>query len=228
MFDREREHQMKIVALNGSPGGRSSATAAMLGAFLEGAQGAGAETAAVFLCEKDIGYCRGCHSCWFDTPGRCAIEDDMAGVLHELAGADVIVLASPVYFNNVSGTLKVFMDRLTVTGNPHAGGDEGEGGPGTGAPKPVLLMMANCGFPDRSQFEVISLWINRVAAMMQADLAGEIYATQGKLLCRPAGELSPAAAEYLRALEDAGREITTAGELPGGVKTRLQADFSPG
>jgi len=219
---------MKIVAVNGSPGGESSATAAMVGAFLRGAGAAGAETAEILLCEKDIGYCRGCHSCWFETPGRCAIEDDMAGVLAELAGADVIVLASPVYFNNISGTLKAFMDRLTVTGNPHAagggGGDRGEDG--AGAPRPSLMMISNCGFPDRSQFQVISLWIGRVAMMMGADLAGEIYATQGKLLCGPPEELAPAAAGYLGALEDAGREIAADRELSGDIKARLEKDFS--
>lgn len=219
---------MRIVAVNGSPGGRSSATEAMVKAFLRGAAEAGAETVEILLSEKDIRYCRGCHSCWFETPGRCVIEDDMAGVLSEMAGADVIVLASPVYFNNVSGTLKVFMDRLTVTGNPHAagGGGRDQGEAGAGVPKPSLMMISNCGFPHRSQFQVISLWIGRVAMMMGADLAGEIYATQGKLLRGPAQELKPPATAYLRALEDAGREIAAGRKLSGEIKARLEKDFS--
>ena len=85
---------MKIVAINGSPRGRSSNTGAMVSAFLKGAQEAGAETVHIFLAEKEIKYCKGCHSCWTETPGQCVIRDDMAEVLSRVGGADVIVLAS--------------------------------------------------------------------------------------------------------------------------------------
>jgi multimeric flavodoxin WrbA len=229
LFGQEKGiREMKIVAINGSPRGRASNTEVMVDAFLKGARDEGAETVKLFLSEKDIRYCRGCHTCWVDSPGRCVIEDDMVEVLSELAGADVIALASPVYFNNISGTLKVFMDRLTVTGNPHSKRDDkkdAQDGSRAGGTAPGLMIISNCGFPDRSQFEVISLWIKRVAMMMQTDLICEIYATQGRLLCDPPEGLAPAVADYLRALEKAGSEIATRKRLSGETEHILGEDY---
>jgi multimeric flavodoxin WrbA len=183
----------------------------MVSALLKGAEEAGAETEQVFLAEKDIRYCRGCHSCWKETLGKCVIQDDMAGVLSLVAGASIFVLATPVYFGNVSGTLKVFMDRLTVIGSPHTQKSGAETGPNAATSErrtPKLLMISNCGLSDRSQFQVVSLWINRVAAMMQTDLTGEIYAPQGRFLTAATDELRPALTDYLTLLENAGKELS--------------------
>ncbi len=221
---------MKIVAINGSPRGRASTTGVMVDAFLKGAAAVGAQTNEIYLTEKDIRYCRGCHSCWSETPGKCVIDDDMASVLAGMAGVDVIVLASPLFFSNISGTLKVFMDRLTVTGNPHARGDAPDsaaGGAPAGGAAPRLLMISNCGYPDRSQFEVISLWIKRVAAMMGTAVIAEIYATQGRLLSQPPPQLKEAAAAYLHDLERAGSEIASGGKLSAETGERLQRDLTP-
>ena len=198
---------MKIVAINGSPKGKASNTNVMVTAFLKGAQAAGAETVNVFLGEKNIKYCQGCYSCWTKTPGKCATDDEMAEVLPLMAGAHVIVLATPLYFLNISGTLKVFMDRLAVTGNPLAGKAEIEKKPQSPAPK--LVMMSNCGYTDRSQFEVVSLWVKKVARMMQTEVVAEIYATRGWSLSSPKVELRSVMANYLHLLETAGNEIAS-------------------
>ena len=143
---------MKIVAINGSPHGKESNTNIMIEALFRGAREAGAETDNMFLAEKYIQHCRCCNSCWFISPGQCVIRDDMAEVLGRMAGVDVIILASPVYFENISGLLKVFMDRLTVTGNPHSrNGAKVKAGRETpaGPLPPKLVMVSNCGLPDR-------------------------------------------------------------------------------
>jgi putative NADPH-quinone reductase len=220
---------MKIVAINGSPKGKTSNTNTMVNSFLTGAQEAGAETFNIFLAEKEINYCKGCYSCWFKSPGECIIKDDMTDIISHLAGANIIVLASPLYFNNISGTLKVFMDRLTVTGSPHppkAGETESKNDKTVDVVPPKLVMMSNCGFPDRSQFQVVSLWIKRVAAMMQTNLIGEIYAVQGKLLSNPTDELRPAIDRYLKLLESAGKEIALNLKLSETTENLLQYDFT--
>ena len=60
---------MKIVVINGSPNGKNSNTDVMVRAFLKGAQEAGAETLSIFLSEKEIKHCKGCHICWTKGPG---------------------------------------------------------------------------------------------------------------------------------------------------------------
>lgn len=192
---------MKIVAINGSPRGRDGNSAVMADALLAGAVDGGARTESVFLAEKDIRYCRGCFSCWTRNPGWCVTQDDMAAVLAQIRGADVIILATPVYFGNISGTLKVFIDRLTAIGGVHPK----EGAPP--GPRAKLLMVANCGFADRAQFEVIALWVRHLARAMQTELLGEVYAPQGRFLTTAPALLQPALADYRQLLHTAGREL---------------------
>jgi len=106
---------MKIVSINGSPKGKTSNTNVMIEALLKGFQSSDSEIHEILLSEKDIRYCKGCYSCWTKTPGRCIIDDDMKGLIEIMQGTDVFIIGTPLYFNNVSGTLKVFIDRLTAT-----------------------------------------------------------------------------------------------------------------
>lgn len=204
---------MRVVAINGSPRGRSSATAALLGAFLGGAGEGGAEIEQIILSELRIGQCRGCYSCWTVNPGHCAIEDDMGGILPRLAGADVLVLGTPLYFNNVSGTLKAFVDRMTATGgDPHSRGVRS----GSGS----LVMVSNCGFADRGQFAALSLWAQAMSRLLGVELALEVYAARGKFLAEAApGE---AACAYLAAVARAGGELAAGRQIPTALLAELE------
>ncbi|MBN1574807.1 MAG: flavodoxin family protein [Deltaproteobacteria bacterium] len=61
------------------------------------------------LSDYQIEYCSYCGACI--EKGVCTIEDDMTKIAEKLLKSQVIVLGSPVFFNNVSGQMKVFMDR---------------------------------------------------------------------------------------------------------------------
>ncbi|MDQ7092040.1 flavodoxin family protein [Desulfosporosinus sp. PR] len=221
---------MKIAVINGSPKGKKSNTNVMVEAFLKGAQEAGAETINIFLAEKEIKHCKGCHVCWVKGPCQCVTDDDMLGVLSHLGDANIIVFATPVYFGNISGMLKVFMDRMTMIGSPHSQNDskkniqESKQAQRQAQP-PKLMMISNCGFPDRDEFQVISLWAKRVAQKMNMELIGEIYATSGKFLTSPPDELQSAIADYLLNLQEAGREIVIDGKLSEMTVRKLLQDF---
>lgn len=221
---------MKIVAINGSPKGKASNTNIMVSAFLKGAQAAGAETVNIFLSEKDINHCRGCFSCWLSSPGQCVIKDDMAQILSLCEGADIFVLATPLYFDNISSMLKVFMDRMIVKGDPHfqknADGEcrhlkKAE----TVSPK--LVMISNCGFSERSHFQVISHWIQRASLNMGSEVLGEIYATQGGLLSTQMEGVQSIILNYLQNVEKAGREIVVNNRLSEETKQLLDQNFIP-
>lgn len=101
----------QVLILSGSPrkGGNSDL---LCDAFLKGALEAGHQARKIRVAEKQIGFCRGCYAC--KNTGVCAIKDDMAQVLQEMVDADVLVLASPVYFYSIDAQLKALIDRTVA------------------------------------------------------------------------------------------------------------------
>jgi multimeric flavodoxin WrbA len=86
----------------------------MLSQVMQEAARAGAEVETLLLRKMDVRLCRGCLACEAggkQRPGVCKIKDDMAGVYPKLLAADVFVLATPGYFEMLSGLLKNFLDR---------------------------------------------------------------------------------------------------------------------
>lgn len=77
--------------------------------FAQGARESGHHVEKVFLASKRIGYCRGCGVC--NDTHRCVQSDDMAELLDRLVSADVVVLATPVYFYTMDAQMKTFIDR---------------------------------------------------------------------------------------------------------------------
>ncbi len=99
----------KILILSGSPrkGGNSDT---LCDNFMKGAQEAGNTVTKILVSSKKIGYCRACYFCR-DHKGECAVKDDMLEILDLMLDADVIVMASPVYFYSIDAQLKAVIDR---------------------------------------------------------------------------------------------------------------------
>lgn len=111
---RERKNAMSknVLILSGSPrrGGNSDL---LCEEFMRGAAYAGNQVEKIFLRSKKIGYCNACYYCK-QSGGICAIKDDMAEILSKMHQADVIVLASPVYFYSIDAQMKTVIDRTVA------------------------------------------------------------------------------------------------------------------
>lgn len=83
---------------------------ALARAFARGAQEAGNEVEVCRLASLNLGYCRGCDFCQ-NNLGACVLKDDAAALLDKVEAAQVIVLATPTYYYNVSAPMKTFIDR---------------------------------------------------------------------------------------------------------------------
>lgn len=99
----------KVVIISSSPR-KDGNSETLCKEFQRGAAEAGHSTELVCLRDYDLKYCTGCYSC--SKTGRCFQEDGINELAQKLTQADVIVLATPVYFYSMSGQLKVFLDRL--------------------------------------------------------------------------------------------------------------------
>ena len=107
---------MQIVAVLGSPQPQGNSNT-LARAFMKAAQDLGAETTEFLLNRLDYKGCQGCRGC--KTQGdACVLEDDLTPVLAAVREADILLLASPVYFGDISGQLKCFFDRTYSCINP--------------------------------------------------------------------------------------------------------------
>ena len=98
----------KVLVLSSSPrkGGNSDT---LCDQFIKGAQESGNDVEKIYLRNKRINYCTGCGTCNLQKP--CPQKDDAAEVIDKMVKADVIVLATPVYFYTMSALMKTLIDR---------------------------------------------------------------------------------------------------------------------
>lgn len=66
----------------------------------------------VYLKDKDIRFCAGCHNCIFIGEDKCPIKDDVRGIEDKMMDADAVIFASPAYMMNVTAIMKGFLDRV--------------------------------------------------------------------------------------------------------------------
>ena len=132
----------RIVILNGSPR-RSGNTAALARAFAEGAESVGNTVTEFFLDGMNIHGCKGCFGGHSSRECPCVQRDDMDKIYPAVRDCDVVVLASPLYYWNLSGQLRTAMDRLFAL-------EENDGNLLRGHDRSCALLMAaeGHGFED--------------------------------------------------------------------------------
>jgi multimeric flavodoxin WrbA len=107
----------KIIVLFGSPRKKGN-SATLARQVISGAETVGAEVESFYLHGMDIRPCSACDACLKTTDPACVLEDDMQLLYPKLQRADVIVLASPIYWFTVSAQTKLFMDRCYAFEGP--------------------------------------------------------------------------------------------------------------
>lgn len=99
---------MKVLGIYGSPR-KGGNTDLLLDKVLDGAVSAGAEAKKLYVRKLSISGCLECGSC--DETGKCVVKDDMQDVYPLFQEADIIFLASPNFFYNVTAQVKLLIDR---------------------------------------------------------------------------------------------------------------------
>ena len=105
----------RILIVLGSP--RKKGNSATLAAKVaEGAIADGADVETVYLNGLNIKPCQGCEKCQQESFNGCDIEDEMNQLYSKMQKADSVVVASPIYWCNISAQTKIFIDRLYAVG----------------------------------------------------------------------------------------------------------------
>ena len=174
---------MKVVAINSSPNKDNGNTALILNPFLEGMEDKGAEVETYYTNELKINPCQGDMTC-MKTTGKCFQDDDMEWLLPKLGQADILVLASPLYCDGVTGPMKMLIDRLPPMGYLSVEiRDNRIRHPLREAwnVKKVVLV-SNCGFWEIDNFNPMKSHIKALCDNMNAEYAGELLRPHGPIL----------------------------------------------
>lgn len=208
---------MKVTVFNGSPAGSESATNVIAAAFLKGAASAGAETENVFLKDCNIGHCQGCFSCWFRTPGQCVQHDNMERLLKLYKESDIVCFASPIYTWNMTAMLKNFVDRLAPLKSPKITENQGNFDlQDTEVKTQKFMVISNCGFPGENNFDVLR------ASVASCCPSLEIYRNCGKLLKSKDPQIKATVNQWLKSVEQAGKEMVLHGEVSADTAEALK------
>ena len=107
---------MDIVAIMGSPRKHGN-TDRLLDEMIRGAEENGHNVIKHYIGDLDIHPCRGCGVCMGGKD--CVFRDDALTVTHQIAEAEGLIVSTPIYFGQMTGDLKVLLDRLYgITHNP--------------------------------------------------------------------------------------------------------------
>ena len=108
---------MKILVLNGSPRPEGN-TKRMINAFREGAESSGHKVDIIDVCKKRISGCLACEYCHTKSGGECVQKDDMREIYTLLRNAEMLIIASPIYYHGITGQLKCVIDRFYAAAYP--------------------------------------------------------------------------------------------------------------
>lgn len=106
---------MNILAINGSHRGENGLTQILIDKLFVGAKNEGASCESVILSKKKINLCKGCRICQTSNSYlKCIYEDkdDIKEILGKISESDIVIYATPIYIFNMSGLMKIFLERV--------------------------------------------------------------------------------------------------------------------
>ncbi len=182
----------RIVILNGSPRANGN-TKALIEHFTEGAKQAGSEVLCFDLQKMNIHGCLGCCKGGADKESPCVQKDDMVKIYPAYQEADVVVLASPMYYWGISGQLKCAFDRLFAVA---------ELSPNYANPKKDCVLLMAAEGDSESNFAPVKAFYDGLVSHLGWNSLGIVYAGGnmdiGDILYKP---------EQLKRAEDLGKSI---------------------
>ncbi|MCP3875884.1 MAG: flavodoxin family protein [Desulfobacteraceae bacterium] len=212
----------KIFIINGSHRSENGFTEIVLKKFIKGAESAKAQCEVLYPSKKKIFPCESCGKCLFETPGACKYNDDMDSVILKMEEADLLVFASPVYFDSMSSNLKKIIERLRSTLDAYFEFRNGR----TyhlkiNKKKKNAITIFTAGNPERESFFSISRIFNRIIDNMGWQLAGEFQFPASHLLVAEPEIL----ASQLEAVAISGKEIVLKGEISKKLLEKANSEY---
>ncbi len=216
---------MNILLLNGSPKGEKSNSLRLARAFCEGiGEKCPSQVEELTLSKLDIKDCLGCFGCWSKTPGKCVIQDDMAGVIEKLLWADIVVWSFPLYYFGLPSRLKAAIDRQLPMNLPFmTAGTESGGHPSRyDLSGKRYVAVSTCGFYTAvGNYDAVNAQFDR---MYGKGGYTTLYCGEGELFRVP--EVRQRTEEYLGWVRQAGCEFAE-GDISPETRRELETPLFP-
>ncbi len=229
---------MKILAINASHRGQQGHTHFLIERIFQGASEAGGQCEEVTLARLKINRCLGCERC--HTPAsylRCVYDgkDDVRAVFDKIAGAEVVIYATPVYVFGMSGLMKIFLDRINATSDvgimraTHSGLMFHHIDPSV-CSKPLVSLVCCDNLEDATTRNAVS-YFRTYARFMDAPLVGELVRNGGRLMGHgdhpERAAMLPGIPRVYAAFEQAGRELAQDGCIRRATQRRASQEIVP-
>jgi len=228
---------MKIVAINASYRGDKGHTRFLIDKLFQGAAAAGAECQVVTLARLKINRCLACGQCQTAEHYKCVHDgkDDVAAVFRQMAEADIVVYATPVYVFGLSGLLKTFLERF------YGRGDSGDLSISKSGlmfhhvdraicSKPFVTLVCCDNLENETPRNVLA-YFRTFSKFMDAPQVGVLVRNGGRLSGHghdPEREKRvPKILDVYAAYEQAGRELATEGRIRRSTERRANQEIVP-
>jgi multimeric flavodoxin WrbA len=210
---------MEVVMLNGSPRGTKSVTGKLLDALTLGLEAGGATVTQFKVASMKISPCNACLSCMHRTPGECIQKDDMEQIYPRLKTADLLVVGTPVYTDNMTAQLKTVMDRTIASLQPFLDRSDGSkiGHPHWWDMPGKRLLVSTCGFPEMSNFDPLIATFRAQAVTAGSIPIGEVCIPGSIALQMIPNRMTP----YLDLLNQFGKTMAESGDPDRSILRQL-------
>ena len=210
---------MRILVLNGSARREKGVTGRLLKSLIKGLADGGAEAKEVQVQGLNITPCTACLSCMHKKAGECILDDDMNTIYQELKTSDVLIIATPVYVDGMSGALKTVIDRCVCCMEPFLTKDDSGRVRHTYAwrmPRQCMLI-STAGFPEMETFDPLVTMFRAQATNFGSEIVAEICIPGSIALQVAPDRLS----HHLQLIEEGGKIIASGRRIPAELLGKL-------
>jgi multimeric flavodoxin WrbA len=219
---------MKVLVMNGSPRKDRGETGGLLTHFVEGMKEANADVDILYSKGLDLGDCRGCFNCWSSTPGKCIQDDEMTDILERMADADLLVLATPVYVDGMTGSLKTLLDRsipllhgafeIRDDHCRHALRDHVKAG--------KVVLFSVCGFYEMDNFDPLITHVKALSKNMNREYIGAVLRPYAWII-EPGMKQGAPLGHILEAIKQAGYQLVSDGKMNEETLAIISSEIVP-
>jgi putative NADPH-quinone reductase len=210
---------MRILVLNGSARREKGVTGRLLKSLIKGLADGGAEAKEVQVQGLNITPCTACLSCMHKKAGECILDDDMNTIYQELKTSDVLIIATPVYVDGMSGALKTVIDRCVCCMEPFLTKDDSGRvrHPYAWRMPRQCMLISTAGFPEMETFDPLVTMFRAQATNFGSEIVAEICIPGSIALQVAPNRLS----HHLQLIEEAGKIIASGRRIPAELLGKL-------